>query len=133
MTCRATTPEDLPTVEEWYDFHRSAQLPLGLIPPTGVMVEDDVGPCAVLYYYLYLGVGICRVEWPISRPGLSLAQAGECFAFAVQAVEAAIKDLEGGYGVLVADTLPGIARVMERHGFQRADSSQKITMMKGIN
>ena len=119
--------KDLPMIREWWAGHGEGEFPAWLLPPLGVVVECDGAPVAALWLYMAVKIGVCFAEFPVSRPGLSMAEGREAFRCAVGALEAAA--LANDYRVMICHTLPAIARVMRNFGF-RAETRQKITVVK---
>ncbi|WP_397384866.1 hypothetical protein [Prosthecobacter sp.] len=57
-------------------------------------------------------VGVGFVEWLVTRPGLSLAEAKSCIAAIFDALAMVAKDL--GYGVLIGHCHPSLHRIATR-------------------
>lgn len=69
MTCRAYTPDDFPTVEQWAAARRR-HLGRVIFGERGFIVEDEHGPAAVAMVYLMFDVPVAVVDNFFSRPGL---------------------------------------------------------------
>lgn len=119
---------DWPLVSSWWDSHsHGSVLHEQLLPPLGIIVEHDSIPVCGCFLYMAASIGVCWLEYPVSRPGLKLHEAKEAFHMAVQALEKCAK--ENDYGIMFAHTLPAIAHVMRSFGFQ-AENRRKVTVMK---
>jgi|GEM_PF-2154581 len=106
---------DLSLISEWWSTHEKGRLPLELLPPTGFFVLKDDQPVAVVFLYLSVGVGVAFLEWAVSKPELSLKEARQAFDVLMDFTKVYLTDLD--YGVIWANTLPGIARALKQHGF----------------
>lgn len=119
---------DWETVSGWWDVHaHGSGIVQALLPPLGVVVEMDEKPVCAVWLYMAAGIGVCWLEYPVSAPGLKFHDAKEAFHLAVSALEKAAK--ANDYGVMIAHTLPAIARVMRSFGF-REETRKKVTTLK---
>lgn len=120
-TVRAYTKDDQEMVEGWYRSHRGlGELPVKLLPPLGVIVEDENGPAGALWCYECAGCPVAIPEFPIARPGLSMNQAKAVFVRAMEAVMALAGkgwEPQGVYSVFRAWTTPPIFRQLKKMGF----------------
>jgi hypothetical protein len=126
--CREVVADDLPMVREWWAVHGGGDFPAVLLPPVGVVVEQGGQAVAACWLYMAVGVGVCWPEYPVSRPGLSMGTARAAFAALLAALEAIARAHD--YGVMVAHTLPPLARVMRQSLGFMAERRQKVTVMK---
>ena len=113
----------------WWAAHGEGRFPLGLLPPTGLVAEVGGKPVAACWLYMALGVGLCWLEWPVSIPGLALSESREAFTKLVEAMEVVAR--AHNYPVMIAHTLPPIARMMKGMGFA-VESRLKITVVKEV-
>ena len=98
MTVRPYHPEtDSDLCADWWHAHTGLALQTAVLPPLGVMAEDETGPCAAAWLYLSAGIGIAFLEMPVSRPGLSLRNARQAFKAVFGALEAAALTHDYGY------------------------------------
>lgn len=111
-------PTDWPTVKAWWEAHQTSRLfEPALLPPVGVIAECDGDPHAACWLYMAVGVGVAFVDMPVSKPGLKLSEVSAAFRMVLEALEAIAKAHD--YGVIIAHTLPPIARHLQRqHGFE---------------
>lgn len=112
---------DFQLVEEWGKSHGCVHFVETLLPPIGLMVEDDHGPIAVAWLHLSAGIGVGIVEHLFTRPGLDLRQAGDAVGHLIGCLKLIARSHD--YGVLMAFTHPGIARAAMQHGFVRANTN----------
>jgi len=126
---RAYRAEDLALVSAWWQAHGQGEFSARLLPPVGVVAERDGAPAAACWLYLAAGIGVCWLEYPVSRPGLGLGEAKAAFADVVAALEDVARAHD--YGVMIAHTLAPIARVMRGLGFH-AENRTKVTVIKPL-
>lgn len=128
LPVRPYSPEtDAATLEEWHRVHERAPWLPQFLPPLGVVVEDEDGKLlGACWLHLSVGLGLGFLESPVSRPGLSLSEAAAVFRFALGALVTAAR--VHNYNVLVAHTLPGIARFLKSCGFVDGDPKLKKTL-----
>lgn len=132
MTIRDFNKEyDLPMVREWWRDHgHKDAFPERLLPPVGVVVQDDDGAdIAALWMYMAVEIGVCWIEYPVSAPGLNIVQTKEAFHTAIEGLTEIAKAHD--YGVMIAHTIGPIARMMEAFGF-RIEPAQKVTVSKAL-
>jgi hypothetical protein len=122
LLLRPYTPSDYPTINAWWQSRHGAlsDFPSPLLPPLGVVVEEEGEPVFALWCYESFGVGVAFLEYPVSRPGRTAAQTKEAFAEALRGITAlAGKRCEppGEYRVFRA--VPGVSlcRGMRALGF----------------
>jgi hypothetical protein len=111
---------DYQTVSSWWEARHGAPLTETILPPLGVIVEDEKGPCAALWCYQSVGIGVCFLEFPISRPGLGVSASVRAFEMCVEAC-VRIAKAQGDYSLFRCYTLPSIARILKRFGFWGGD------------
>ncbi len=131
LSVRLYSPEDYPMVNEWWRTHRREALQPVTLPPLGVVVSGaDGAPIGALWCYESFGVGVAMLEWPVTKPGLSMAEAARAMSFAVAScIYLAGKRCEpaGQYQCFRVATSPPIARFLKRLGF-RAEQDPRISM-----
>lgn len=115
------------TVGWWWEQHTGWPFERALLPPVGVVGIDEDGPSCACWLHLSAGVGVCFIENPVSRPGLGMKQAADCFKTLLEALQKIA--LAHDYGVMVCNTMPAIARILKRCGFD-FNETHKITGMK---
>lgn len=130
LTVRPYYIEDGRFVSAWR-FARGDEDDIHL-PPHGVVVEDEAGPCAALWIAEPAGFGCAYLEYPISRPGLPLIQACSAFRLAVETlIETAGKRHEppGDYHSFRAVTPAPLARMLMRMGFEQEVKEPMVAMI----
>jgi hypothetical protein len=118
---------DAAMVEDWWSHHNDNPFPSDLLPPAGAIIECDGVPYAACWLYMAVGVGVCWLEWPVSAPGLSLRQSREAFTQLVDAM--ALLARSHNYPLMIANTLPPIARIMKGMGFT-VENRTKVTVYR---
>ncbi len=115
-TVREYAADDLVLIDSWWKGHRSERFPSELLPPVGVIALADGEPVAACWLYMAVNVGVCWIEYPISKPGLGIKKSAAAFDVLVRILTEIAKTHD--YHVMIANTMPGIARFLERnHGF----------------
>lgn len=123
---------DFPMVERWWNERNPGPLHLALLPPLCVIVENSCGPVAFLACFESSGVGVAFLEFPVTVPGLSLRDARAALLFAVASVIqlAGTRVVPAGeYKIFRVSTLPGIARVLRRFGFQPDGPEGRLNLL----
>lgn len=122
--------QDAQMVSAWWRAHGQGAFPFQMLPPCGIVAEIGGKPVAAIWMYMAVGVGICWLEWPVSLPGLSLAESKEAFTQLVEAMD--MVAASHNYGLMMAHTLPPIARIMKGLGFS-AENRTKITIVRKVS
>ena len=112
---------DFQMVEEWGRSHGCVHFVETLLPPVGVIVEDEQGPIAVAWLHLSAGIGVGIVEHLFTRGGLGFREAGDATGYLIGCLKEIARAHD--YGVLMAFTHPPIARAAMQHGFVRANTN----------
>jgi hypothetical protein len=130
LTVRPYTPDDYLMAARWHMNHGNELVDF-VLPPLGAVVEDAKGPAVILWCAEPAGFGCAYLEFPLSRPGLSLAESMAAFKLAVQALmETAGQgyDPPGEYHSFRAVTPAPLARMLMRLGFYR-ETTEELTPM----
>ncbi len=130
MTVRNYLPSDAAAVGAWWEARHGRTFPAAMLPPCGVVVEDNAGPVCALWLYMSVGIGVAFLENPVARPGLPPMRSMEAFDLALGALEITAKD--HGYGVMVCHTMPPIARMLKKRGWKFSETPV-ITGEKYLN
>ena len=107
------------TVAAWWEAHNERPFQSAMLPPVGVVATDDSGLVAACWLHLSAGVGVCFIENPVTRPGLTVVEARDALTALLAALEAVA--LTHDYGVMVCHTMPAIARYLRGKGFAFSD------------
>jgi hypothetical protein len=130
LQSRLYNPErDCAMVSEWAEDHRRTPFAKELLPPLGVVVERDGEPVAALWCYMSVGVGIGFLEWPVTKPGLSMRESKAAMKFAVEAIIEAARVHD--YHLFRVFTLPGIARVLRSEGWH-SEGPDRVPLQKYV-
>lgn len=123
FTHRPYVPEDYATIEPWFRAHGwPPNTPHSTILSTsGVIVEDDNGPCAVGFLY-FTNSPMAFLEWIGTKPGLRFGGIK-----ALDFLLGVIKEIcrHAGTHKLMHLPRPGLKRVWEgRFGFQYTETAE---------
>lgn len=124
---RDYTPEDRAMVEGWHHGHHTNPPLEAILPKLGVVTEKDGEPMSALWLYMDNSVGVCFPEHAITRPGLSITFACMSMVVALNFLKQTASAMN--YGIMLVNTLPGIARILKHEGFVVASERKKITML----
>jgi hypothetical protein len=111
-------PTDYEMLSEWVSKHGKPWLPEAMLPKCGVVCEIDGQPVSALFLHMDNSCGMCMIDHAASAPGLSLKTALLAFRHCVACLKKMAREL--GYHTMAVFTYSGIARVLERQGFQAA-------------
>ena len=107
---------DWQMVSGWHEARHGVPLPETILPPLGIISEDEHGPVAVWFAYQSLGVGVAFLEACVTRPGLTLQQAWAVIGRCLDGIEAVLK--KEGYGMIRTFVeFPSLERCLRRFGF----------------
>jgi hypothetical protein len=137
LRARFYEQDDLPLLQAWWSSRHGEDLPVALLPPLGVVVEDAGGEAiGMLWCYESYGVGVAWLEYPVTRPGLTLKQAWAVLAMAAAACMRYAGhhcDPPARYKVFRVATPSPIARLLRRLGFQFSDGGTPQRAMFFLN
>ncbi len=73
FTARPYEKKDEGFVSRWWSLHTAERsfLP-SMLPPVGIVVEQNGVPVSACWVHLSAGVGVAFLDSPVSRPGLSV-------------------------------------------------------------
>lgn len=127
ITLRMFEPEkDYPMVREWMEGHRRDIIPQGILPKLGVIVHAGETDVAALWLYMDNSVGVCFLEYPVTKPGTSLRLTKKALLMAADFLKKEACAL--GYSVMFAHTLAPIARILRKNGWSQDTENQWIKM-----
>lgn len=115
-----TLDQDHPVLTAWWTAHGWPVVPRVILPKLGVMAMDGGLRVAAAFVYMDNSCGVCMLEWLVTNPDStgkqSLAGIGAVIEFLAERV------LELDYGVMLTSCRqPALARIYERHGFEKTD------------
>ena len=129
---------DYPLINDWWQARHGAMedLPAGLLPPLGVVVEDSQGPCFALWCYEAAGVGVATLEYPVGRPGRNITEVREAFTRAVASITHLAGNCwnpPGEFTVFRANVCHAMLRAIEGLGFCREYPEERIPVMLNLS
>lgn len=128
FTIRHYTPEDYPTVAEWWKGHDWPPVPEQVLPKPGIIAERDGVPLGAVWLYMSNSNGVAMMEWLVVKPDIPGRQALAIIKALVEGVE--IEARCGDYGVIFTSCKqPALAKIIERCGFVETDK-QMIHLLK---
>jgi hypothetical protein len=114
-------PDEYGLFCEWCAGHGREPLKLEYLPATGIIVCQDDEPIVMLWVYFDDSTPVCFAERAITRPGLSMKEAGDGLCVAMEAA----KECANARGVelMVLRAPKGMARYATRRlGFSVEES-----------
>lgn len=108
---------DYDKVADWFAAHGASAPPKAVLPRLGAICQQDGEDVAALWLYMDNSVGVCWAEYPVTRPKLSLRHAKDALMHLFNFIRQAAKS--NNYGLIRVNTLPAIARFLEKEGFIR--------------
>ena len=113
----------------WWNGHgHVGPFPETMLPPLALFILADGEPVAFLSCYQALGIGVAILDWVLTKPGQSLGLSRKALEFGQMAIREIIRP--DGYGVIMAYTLPGIARTLQRGGWEAA--GEKVHLISKV-
>jgi hypothetical protein len=122
ITMREFTEADHDMISEWCYFHGKHPRPLPMLPKCGVICEMEGEPVSALFLCMDNSSGMCMADHAVSRPRLPLKTALEAFRHCMTCLQKIARGF--GYHTMAVFTAPGIARILERQGFQKLSDNQ---------
>lgn len=121
LTAEAYVRSDFETAATWWRHHNGGKFSESALPPLGVRVCIEGAPAAFLWCYESYGAPVAELAFPVTRPGLSLADARRALFYAVSVlIEAAGKgyEPEARFTTFKALAPAGLARGLRSLGFR---------------
>lgn len=88
-----------------------------VLPPLGVVVEQNGDAVAAMWCYESFGIGVAFLEFPCTRPGISPGLAWRALAWAEQAIVSILR-ARGEHKLVRAFAKPRHAKAMKRLGYE---------------
>lgn len=110
---------DYQTVNEWWTARHGHDLAETILPPLGIMVTQNGEPLGAVWCYECFGIGVCFLEFPITKPGLKMGEAKAVISMAIDGAVAVAK-AHGDFSIFRCHTIPAIARILPGMGFVRS-------------
>jgi hypothetical protein len=117
---------DYPLLKDWFEIHGSTTPPVSILPKLGAVCTKNGEPAAMLFLYMDNSVGVCRMEFPVSKPKMSLKDTRTALRHLLVYMRRTAKELN--YGVMFVTTFPAMARYLEKEGF-RIDRTNLVSMV----
>jgi len=135
MQVREFKPDqDYEMVSHWFAAHGSKCPPLAILPPLGIIVFRTNGfeseDLAGLWLYLAQASPVCFAEYAVTKPGLRLATTSLALVEAAKYFKFLVAPM--GYSIMMAHTIPAIARYMHHADWYRGDEKNLIQMCTTI-
>ncbi len=115
---------DYQLISGWWQARHGSPLMETLLPPLGIIVERSGAPLGALWCYECIGIGVCFLEYPVTRPGMALVEARAVMSLAIEACIAAAK-AHGDYSLFRCSTLPAIGRMLGSLGWVREHGGER--------
>lgn len=116
---------DYQMVDGWWRARHRVPFPENLLPGLGVVAERDGEGAAALWAYQSAGIGVALLEYAITRPGQSWAQARESLGRAFEGVLLCLK--MSHYSVARCFCSRPMERALRSWGFVGIDGNLSIT------
>lgn len=119
-TMRHYEPKDYEMLCAWWYAHGKAVVPESVLSKCGVVCERGGDPIAALFLHMDNSCGMCMADHAVSTPNLPLSIARKAFAHCMECLKKIAADL--GYHTVAVFVYPGIAKILQKQGFIRAES-----------
>tara|TARA_B100001287_G_C22667606_1_gene523632 strand:- start:480 stop:968 length:489 start_codon:yes stop_codon:yes gene_type:complete len=123
---------DYDTLVKWWKDWNFGKVPLEVLPPLGIMIENDNGPICAAGLYVGTGTKFCIMEWLVKDKNASLKDSHKAIQMCVDQVMELAK--ENGctlmYTVTADDALE--KRYTRMHGMTLAETGVR-TYIKDLN
>ncbi len=132
MKSRHYVPSDYETFAKWCEGHKMPAPPKTVLPPCGVVIEDDAGiPVSMGFLYMSVGVGVAWLAWATTSTKLAPWRSIAALEYLVRASEAVCAASD--YGVLFTMTdREGLSSFFKRQGFT-ANHTGATQFFKEVN
>lgn len=121
LTAETYERSDFETAAAWWSHHCGGSLSESCLPPLGVRVCIDGAPAAFLWCFECYGAPVAELAFPVTRPGLTVADARRALLYAVSVlIEAAGKgyEPEARFNTFKALAPSALARGLRSLGFR---------------
>lgn len=125
-----TQAGDWQTVAEWWE-RSSGVFAETILPPLGVIVEQEGEPIAAMWCYESFGIGVAFLEFPCTKPGIPPGLAWRALSWAEHAIVTILRK-NGGHKLVRAFAQPRHAQAMQRIGYT-VDAPHLTSVLKRID
>jgi len=112
---RMFNDDDFLMVAKWCAGHRRSCLLRELLPRLGVITELDGEPATAVWLRMDNSSPVCWLDCAVSRPGLRPRHVARALLCAADFLASEAKRL--GFSVMMATTLPQLARYLRKAGW----------------
>jgi hypothetical protein len=117
---------DWQTLSQWHRARHGEPLPETILPPLGIICEDETGPVAAVFAHQSVGIGVAHADHFLTRPGLSFAEARRAGARLLEGLCAVLRSQD--YGLLKVFTpCRALRRALVRLGFRDTHGALLLT------
>ncbi len=121
-------PGDWQAVSSWW-LGRGDVFSETILPPLGVLVEQDGERLAALWCYESFGIGVAFLEFPCTAPGLPPGLAWRALSTAEHAVVSILRR-RGQHKLVRAFARPQHAKAMRRLGYHATEGTYHHVMRR---
>jgi len=123
---------DYETLKKWWEDWEFGVVPLEVLPPLGIMIENNEGPICAAGLYVGTGTKFCIMEWLIKDKHSSLKESHRAIQLCINEVIKLAKDNDCTlmYTVTGDDSL--MKRYTRLHGMKLTENNVR-TFIKDLN
>lgn len=114
-------------LESWWKGHGWSPVPECMLPKLFVIYDDTA---AGGLYMSNCGCGVAMIEWIVTNPGAKPMAAAKAITKVVEFLKSEAKRMDYR-AILTTCRQPSLARLLERHGFERTDE-QMIHLLGAV-
>ncbi len=122
---------DYQLVNQWWMERHERPFQETQLPPIGVIVERAGVALGALWCFECYGIGVCFLEFPITKPKISAGLGLRVMKLAIEACATLAKS-HGDFGELRVFAAPAIAKVLLRMGFSKTSDEEYKHFIKAI-
>jgi hypothetical protein len=120
--------KDYMVIAPWWTAHGFPEVPITMLPKSGVVITDEGKPVAAAWLYMSNSNGVAMMEWVVTNPENTPKQSVSAIRCLVGAVREMAKNC--GYSfILAAAKQPSLIRLFERGGFMKTDEGMTHLLM----
>jgi len=127
METRPYSQSDNDTLGPWFIEHGFEAIDMNLMPPLGIVVEDDAGPQAAAWMYISTCGKTAIIGWPVTNPEAKPVVAAIALNKGIEVLNKTACDL-GISIVHFYSANEGLLRIFKRLGFVETDTNATLMM-----